>query len=813
MTRNIESVSNASKIIRSSSSEKSQKINESLSMSVPGRGQTAAEEANIFDKSELRLKLAGYKEYRCRGHNPCNAQSMLMTLKSRLSAERENDYGHAVEDISALLPALEQLAGELLMLDALERLTREQRDIVNKREEVVSGLIHAFTMLLDFLPHKQADIREKSRAALREELVKGALDRLLSGQKTEEDRQSQEAKIRAIIHTSPHLMRIKLRERLESFLTAGLAKLQEPVQQELDRVSYILKNARGFLSEAPSHAMPTGPAPFPVASTDFRHNVKKCSEILYTIVSHLQEKPTSQKDAVKHGRGERWGAQEVIRWSVPAKKIITSAENTIREVTNYFDPIELFDKSTRSLPRSQLISFNKATANIRELCLTLKEMSLPLQDQAIHLQRTARQLNNAITLAKNQGIKALVNVDTPENAVLVELLMLTHDTPQAQLIQAIQAARNVALQVQNAPATPQLPQSAVSTETEKVFHLFIQEFISTLQLAARQLNQTLQLAENDLQQQSVTDSLNRVIRITGKMQNDLRYQLESSTGVSLDSGRERLNEQKNIFLRTLHPVTCITGKNHTQYPVLTHNADQVRINKVRFSEIHRSILPMLNQVEKVRVANRMLEMALSTSGKKNDSGYQALNTAIQKCRGLDLNDIRNTGVYTVQVLGLKDIVVYQRGDIDANHSTTLGKVIRRLSGELQETAERLQIAAGSAAWSADENKQKLKLEVTRMTKQLETIKAEIKNVVWAATGIRLHNNPREGMIAKDAGEWLAVIRKEWDGKYTKQEINKEIENIIRCISKEFASEDDPEGQLFNTRIMLALKDAEGEGIA
>lgn len=816
LTRSLKSVSKSSETMQFPPSGKPQKHNEYPATSLPDRGCTAAKGINVYDEFVLGPKMTGYREYRCRGHNPGNAQSMLGVLKARLSAEKANGYGYAIKDISTLLPTLKQLTDELLTLETLESLTNAQRDAVNKREEVVWGLLHGFTLLLDFLPDKQARIRRENRMALSEELVNSALDRLLNQQKPGEDRQSYEAKIRALIHTSPYLMSIVLRERLASFFSAGLAKLHEPVKQELDRIDHTLKHACNFLSQAPDHAMPSGPNPFPVASTDFRHNVKKCAEWLGASVTRVsrntQEVLAFQKGTAKHER-EEWGqAQVAIRWSVPVKKISMSTEGAIREVTNTLDLQALFDKSTRSLPRSQLISFDKAPANTRDLCLRLKEMSLPVQGLAIQLQQAAGQLKSAIARAKSQGIQALPCIDTPEEAVLAELQILTEDNPQTQLLQAIHAVRNVVRQVQNAPTLPPIPQSTVSTETEKVFRLIIEEMFSTSQSAASQLNQTLWLAKNDFQQISVTDGLDRVIRMTGKLQNDLRYQLESSTGVSLDSSQEWLNGQKNIFLQTLHSITRITGKGHTQYPALTHSAEQMRMNKVRFSEIHRSMLPMLNQVEKVLVANRMLEMALSASGKGKDAEYQALNTAIHKCRDLDLDDIRKTGASAVQVSASEDIAVYQPGDISSNLSTTLARVLKRLAGELLETAERLQVAAGIAAWSANKNEQLLKLEATRMTIRLEAVKAEIKDVVWATTGTRLHNNPPEGMIAKDAGEWLAVLRKEWDGKYTQQEINKETERFIRCISKDFASEDDPEGKLFNTRIELALKDAEGDGI-
>lgn len=813
LTRSLKSVSISPETMQFPSS----RITEPPSMGTPSIVHISTEVTSILDKSVLELKLAGYREYRCRGHNPSNAQSMLKILQSRLATENKNGYGHAVRDISALLPALEQLTGELLTLDALESLSDQQRDVVNKKEEVVRGLLRDFILLLNFLPHRQAHFREKNREALRDELVNSALDRLLNEQKNTENHLGVEAEIRALINASPYLMSIPLRERLESFYAAGLAKLNEPVKQELDKINHTLKRTYSFLSQASRNDISPGPHPFPLSTTDFRYNVKKCAEVLDAAVSrvekNIQKISTFQKNTAKQGRGEWWRTQQAIRWSVPAKKIMTSAENTFREVTHYLDPVELYEKSTRSVPRSQLISFDKASANTRELCLRLKEMSLPAQGLAVQLQRAARELENAIMHAISRGTKALPAVDTPEKAVFAELQILTDDTPQTRLLQAMQVARNVTLRVQNGPSAVQpLPHPAVPTETEKVFLSFIQEFFSTLHSAACQLALTLQLAKNDLQQESVTDGLNRVIRTAGKMQNDLRYQLESSTGVSLDSSRELFHEQQNIFLRTLHPVTRITAKGHSLYPTLTHTAEQARINKARFQEIHRSILPMLNQVEKVRVANRMLEMALPTSGKENDSESQALNTAIQKCRDLQLNDIRTVGASAVQVSGTKDIAVYQRGDIETIHSTTLGKVLKRLSGELLETAQRVQLAAGGAAWSAGENKKMLSLEVTKITKRLETIKADIKDVVWATTGTRLHNNPPEGMIAKDVGEWLAVLRKEWDGKYTRPEINKETEKVINYISKEFASEDDPEGQLFKTRIMLALRDAERDGI-
>lgn len=771
-------------------SEKPQKINTSPSASVPDGGHTSVKGGDIYGESLLESKITWYREYRCRGHNLGNAPSMLKTLKSRLAAECMNGYESIVRDISALVPALEQLTGDLLTLETLENLTSEQRNVVNKREEVVRGLLHDLTLVLDFLPHTQAHIRETKREALRKELINSALDRFLNEQKNGKDRQAAEEEMRALVHTPPYLMSISLRERLESFFAAGLAKLNEPVKQELDRINHTLKIAYAFLSQAPDNNMPPGPNSFPVATTDFRHSVKKCTEVLAAVLNrvqgNIQETSTAQKD--------------------------TADKRILHQMSKYLELPALFNKSTRSLPRTQLIRFDKAPADTRKLCLKLKEISQPVQYLAVTLQQLARELGNAIAYEKSQGIKMLPAVDTPEKALLAELQIMTVATPQTQILQANQKVRDFMLQMKDASSATSLPPSAVPTNTEKFFRDVILAYFDSLQEAAGLLNRTLQLAQNDLQQESLSDGFNRVISMTRNILDDLTDQLEFRTGVSLGPSREWLNKQQKTLLQTLHSVTRITGKIHTQYPALTHTAEQARINKDRFGEIHRSILPMLNQVEKIRVANRMLEMVLTAPDKVNNSKDLAFNAAIQKCKDLDLDDIRKTGVFAVQVSGTKAIAVYQRGDNGINHSTTLGKVLKRLSEELLTTAQKLQITAEYAAWSADKNKQKIKLKVAKMTKRLETIKAEIKDVVWAATGTRLHNNSPEGMIAKDAGEWLAIIRNEWGEKYTEQEIKKKTENVIQYIIKELVSEDDSEGQLFKTRIMLALKDAEGDGI-
>lgn len=756
----------------------------------------------------LLKKLAIYREYARLGNNPEDARDRLAILQSKVSDKALKENKH-MQKIIEILPALICLERELLTTDAWQKTQKNQFDEINKRETIARELIHAFSMLPEHLLnesiHQQLYSNTQHRKVLTEELINGALQRLLTGRETEAERDVQLGKIRELITSAPHTMSIPLRERVEYFFSIALAKLHEPAEREFaelnQQLQRTIKNARYFLISSRYKS--------PCTSTDFLHCIKQCLEQLEKLVSGpeqgIRRMPASQSKIAQPGK-DKWLAPDGIRLSVPARKLADTAANVAHHATNFFDYARPFNKPAASVPLQPLKRFDQISKEARQRCVALKEMSTPARNMAEELQEAAARLDKAVKAAKNAGMRAIQKDKTPEQALLTELFILTEETPKTQLILAIQAVSSTVLRAQ-ALASPRAMSS-----TEKAFMAHIRQAEASIVDAASQLNTTIQLIENDLLQQSISDGLSRVIKITGNISDELNYALESATGVSLHSNREWLGKQLNLFITATHAITRIIAKGDTRFPASPYAAELPPENATRFCEIHLSVLPVLNEVEKIRVASEMLDMGLREVIKNKRAACQPLKTATDKCARINLESIQAAGASVVRVLRGHDIHIYQHGDEYTGTPITLGKVLGRLSDELLEIAGRLQTTSERVAWAAEENAQSISLALTGIKKRLNVIKTEIKDAVQAATGTRLHNNSLEGMIAKDAGEWLAALRKEWSEDVSRQETEKRTEEIIQHLSAALVTEDVSQGQLFRKRIGLALQDAEGDGV-
>ncbi|WP_227318147.1 hypothetical protein [Cedecea davisae] len=758
--------------------------------------------------SSLLKKLAIYREYARLGNNPEDARDRLAILQSKISDKALKENKH-IQKIIEILPALLCLESELLTTDAWQKTQKNQFDEINKRETIARELIHAFSMLPEHLLnesiHQQLYSNTQHRKVLTEELINGALQRLLTGRETEAERDVQLGKIRELITSPPHTMSIPLRERIEYFFSIALAKLHEPAEREFaelnQQLQRTIKNARYFLISSRYKS--------PCTSTDFLHCIKQCLEQLEKLVSGpeqgIRRMPASQSKIAQPGK-DKWLAPDGIRLSVPARKLADTAANVAHHATNFFDYARPFNKPAESVPLQPLTRFDQMPKETRQMCVALKEMSTPTRNMAEELQEAAVRLEKAVKAAKNAGMRAIQKDKTPEQALLTELFILTEETPKTQLILAIQAVSSTVLRAQ-ALASPR-----AMSPTEKAFMAHIRQANASIVDAASQLNTTIQLIENDLLQQSISDGLSRVIKITGNISDELNYALESTTGVSLHSNREWLDKQLNLFITATHAITRIIAKGDTRFPISSYAAERQLANATRFCEIHLSVLPVLNEVEKIRVASEMLDMGLREVIKNKRAACQPLKTATDKCARINLDSIQEAGTSVVRVLRGHDIHVYQHGDEYTGTPITLGKVLGRLSDELLEVTGRLQTTSELVAWAAEENAQSISLALTGIKKRLNVIKTEIKDAVQAATGTRLHNNSLEGMIAKDAGEWLAALRKEWSEDVSRQETEKRTEEIIQHLSAALVTEDVSQGQLFRKRISLALQDAEGDGV-
>ncbi|MFP7609915.1 hypothetical protein [Serratia quinivorans] len=779
-------------------------------------------------------KMALYSEYLHYGQNLADVQAMMNGLEAMLTTEGMKNIHHTAQ-ITAVLPALNSLTKTLLTQEVREKKTQAQLQNVNKNENVVRELISAFAILPDILLKTDSTTINKSlsdcRKALMDELAQSALKRLLTGTESENKRLAWEKEIKAII--CKNSQNIKIRERLVHFLASNYKRLQEPVKKGLttsvQQIEHAVRIANRDIiqPEKNIHTLLSTIAPKAQHSSfvrDIAEVTTALDEILSALklsIKNMSEFPTGTIEP--HHEADKWCYPDGIHLSVLLKKVVGITSDAIRPAEEGLRKFYRDKINHQRLAPFLRTSFSSLSPSDKMWCLKLKDLAAPLLTKAEQLERAANQLKSAIKDTLSAGIQTLAKPETAEEALLTELTIHTQDTPQVRLTNAIQEAQALAQHILSEPTVAVGTSLTLLTteqqKKEKKFSDIVQDVSGSLDDAARCLQETARLMqssvgknEDEARLTAIESSLEKAAKMARHAQDILLNGLDSVTGVRRHDKYEWIHKLGTDIRKNWQGITHLLRKSYHPYHLTSNKNAQNAEKKAFYHQLHQGIFPLLNEAEKLIVGSRRLEMALILRKKNGDQGQSAVNLIAEQCRKIDPKDIQKLWGQVSPLFSKRDIPLYQIGDEQGKHPLTLGSVLNKFADSLQKRGQILQDVSWNAQWAPDGEKTRLVL--TELSSQLEGIKAGIKDAVEAVTGTRVHNNPPEGMIVKDAGEWLMELKQEYAKMaIPAKEANDTVAEIVNHLCQTFTTKDDPDGKMFRHRVELAMKDAENGGIA
>lgn len=744
------------------------------------------------EASAINEKLPLYKDYSHYGYNPADIKSALETFADSLHHVMAENRSHIAlaEKIYAMLPVLNNLTKTLLTPEERRKLPLKELSNVNKQEKIIRDLISTFSALPGILLSidKLIQLPENSdvRHALADELVEGALARLPDGEEKEVWRRQLQNNIFSALDTEK--LPTEVQRQLSYFFDSSLADMQNSVRKALrEEMRQIKRSADRALSVIGEYAFLT--------DREFTDKVRSLVSVLDTFREELEEDCVEKKVSNPAQKEESW---------LPGKQQLNKIEHIPHAAKKKGD--KLLEEMKLFFRRQKFASFLALSLEDKAQCLTLKKIVAPVQDNAMLVRQAAARLKKAIREAKDAEIKREIKVTTPEQAFFTELMLLTADTPQTRLISAIQHAKEVAEAVLRlpSPATTEFPAEPGD------FLNFAQLSHEILISSAQALLNSAQQGEHDFSNEDLIAKLNYTKNTTEELQATINKGLESLSGVSVSDGDEGLLALNTKISRHWQAITTITKKKFRPYVSLQAGSASSEKQEERHIAVHQAVLPLLNETEKLRIACQQLEMALNAKVGLQQQRSSLLEKVAEQCRKKVPETILAYREALKNFFKDQDIPLCELVGGEAL-PTTMGSQLDQQAAELLNVIDTLQHASWLAEWVPYDKKGKAVDIVVSLQSCLTSIKASLKNVVEAGTGIRPHNNSPEGMIAKDAGEWLAGLKEEWittNPELSQAESARAIDDMVEELVKQFTTEEDPEGTLFRTRIRLAIQDAE-----
>ncbi|MCX8956649.1 hypothetical protein [Erwinia psidii] len=771
-----------------------------MAVNFKGDVKLQEEAGSIFDK-----KMDFYREYHHYGYNPVNVSAIpeAFDIAIKNNFLKYPSCVEMTEKINTMLPLLHKLAATILTEEDRKHLPNKRVYEINKQENIVRRLLTTIEGLPVLLQkaERQISLPEDPlvRNALADELIESVLTRLPDGRENEKWRQ--ELKMKIFSATESQWLPKPEQEQIKYFFDHSLAELQGSIQKELqDEIRKIKTTADAALRFIATH--------YRSAGKDFVDTVSHLVKILDNFLNRLENdcvKKKIIKPLKERGRGSCLNKTVLLQ---SGKKMLDKVQHTPHSARIKLDRM---GKNLKTFfPRDRLDPFLGLSLEDKQTCLAMKKRVAPLQDNALLIQQAASRLKEAINDASYAGVSGDLSVTTLEEALSRELMMLTTDTPKTRFISTVQTAKAVAKQVLSDVEVKAL----ASTNKQDPYSLFIQENAKVLILAAESLLEGAEQGETHFSQNVATAELDYAKKTAGRLQDIINKGLESVTGISLYDGDEWLHKLNAEIQNSWQGLTELVVKSYRPYLAFREvNANDVQKNE-HFNAVHCAVFPLLNETEKLRIASEELEAVLSEKVNIKNQHRSAVEKAAKKCREIDPENLRLFTEELGQQLRKRDITISQcvMGNITG---TTLAKQLNLQAEKLMEATETLHHVAWLAEW-VPANKQGKVIDIlTMLQSKMTSIKVNIKNVVEAGTGTRLHNNPVEGMIAKDAGEWLVKMKNEWRAAKpdaSPQEWGNTIEPMLEQLAEQFSTDDDPEGKLFRLRVELAMKDAEKGGI-
>ncbi|EXU75048.1 hypothetical protein [Erwinia mallotivora] len=783
----------------------------------------------------LAEKKALYNEFMYYKQSFENPQKMLDELSSRLSSEAMKDI-HYVKELKELLPVLKALAGSILTVEGRKKLKKSTLEEINKKEENIREIITISTILSEILYNTDSKTISKNlierKKILSGELIKRVMQKLsVSSEKRSEEQQKKfKNDIETIINTRPQT--ILIQERLDHYFSSAFKIIHDSIQKNLrDDIKKINKLARGVYSDIiePEESINTIltaagnrilPSPFVLTVKQITDKIDK---ILTTLDSNIEgvsqilppfNKPYNEPGQVFYSDG--------VHLSAFTDRITESALNLFRYAGNTLTDFyhkKINRENLTPFLHSPLRSFSTIQPSDKKRYLVLKSRAESLHADANQLCTATKQLKSAVKLAISSGFQTIPEYKTAKEALLDELNPHAKNLPQAKLFDAVQTVKIVADNIiyRNYDSPFSITPSSLTVEQkdkENKLSAIFKETSGSLDDAANCIIKVVELLQSPVHPGSYASWLNsiklnieRVLTITVQAPDIIWSGFDSTIGIRRHSKYEYPLKIKRNFQQNFHDISLLPKKAYRPYYVTPNKTRKSKEKIAHFSQIHQSVMPLLNETEKMIVLVRQLDAALIIWRKNNAEGKNILEGLAEKCQSVNLDNINQFWLAAGSVIRKNDIAVYQTGDERRTYKATLSSVLHKQTENIIVAAKRLHDASWQALWEPEGNK--IQATLTDLSGQLANIKAGIKGVLEAATGVRIDNNPPEGMVAKDAGEWLTKLKKKYRSiGIPEGDIENMVEDILCYFSHTFTTKDDPKGVLFRRRAELAMQDEE-----
>lgn len=742
--------------------------------------------------NSLNSRIAYYQSYIRYGNTPADIHASLKLLKQSLRTNTlfSNKLNRIFQRISAQLI---QLVDKLPSQAGQGRVQPDERHC---QQEAVNRLICATGTIHDMLVRTEdSKSQEDSRTiktALLKELQQGALRRMMkeSPAAVEGERQQQAFESQCQQYLSAPSQAVG--DMLQRFLAEGEMTLRQVTRKALEQqhgdIRCQLTKVRQFVEQTVNGALSGYPVETDVIFL-LRQLTKQLSALMQSLESRIRmtaamEEPHLHQD---------WLSPSGIILSVPVRKacggVLKSLRKTEKKLKHFHNKIN--HESVAPFQVSRLRAFSSLNDTERNSALTLKEQIWPVFILASMFEKTAKRLESAIVNACREGIDALPVVSCVEQALTAELLALDKDTPLAQLMQAVQCAEEQALEIINQPVT----QTAAS-DGNSVTGL-VQEYAGILDKAALKLLTAVNQTRTHFQSPDLVSDVKTVKKMARDVHSALMHALESRSGVALQEHYRWLKSVEIDLRAHWQGITSLAAKGRRRYH-LTANAPCSRAASHQAVAIQLAGMNLLHETAKIDLQSQRLHAALHQMIKEGEEQRSVVNCLARQISRIapdamvaSASDIKSRIATISPAVHLLEYAPHTQ-------PVALTDLMDSQLSALMQVGQQLQQTAWLVLWAPTGKTAHLSL--MRIKSELAQLKADIKDAIEAASGVRVHNNSPQGMVAKDAAEWL-------NRQYVGQNGEKWRQIALHLLSKAFKTDDDPDGELFRLRTELSMRDA------
>lgn len=795
--------------------------------------------AAIFSPDELfAARKARYKEYLRDGCNPPNMAQAANELSRSGNTE-----------LISLIAALKTAAAGLLTdieRSSLNALEREKTDTLRIRlGSLADILMKELPGILNAVrtpaPEERQKKQEERKKKFEEQLIKNALSRLKSNTKPEQtagegiEKTTLENEIRALLASPP----LRLSEKLRAYYAFNCEHkgVQASCKQKISQIEAALQSATEAayvvenIPSCPDCCNLNNPTDAHWPGCRNRPEMKKLIESANGLLKETGSLTDQLKDRIrklytpsvhKIRHQDEWLSSTGLR----AERIISTGRTLFRNLgkdllkagntgVNKLRHIALDYKAVKHLSR-----FSSVSDVEKDWLITLGLFINPIVADAIRVKHIASTFSKALVAAATDKV-TLYRPRTAETALFDELTSLTPVTPKALLLHAIRTANDALQDIESSPTDKSLKNALAEAYPDKA-RITERLLASRNDQAARLdeiiriLRKNVKLTETAFPSEGLLETMKNVKKAASAIRITLTEEFERHTGIAVKKSFNVLRKMYGDIADSWTSIISLITKLESKYYFHPLPEAEIPSRKQQIQCILQAAILLLSRAEQLRAVCRQLQLALVGNEKNIFPAPEALKVAMKKGRDIDSYAIRKLTSQIKRLLERVTICVYPKHDANLGESVTREPVPLRIL--FQQAACVLQTVANDlqdAAWHASypQGKQAIQDMLKDILLQVESIRKGIKDATKASTGQLVHINTPAGLIAKDVGQWLVVLEKNWRRLTTDADFTSFRKKVIADLVQEFGERSDPSGVLFRSRVELAYQDAKNGDIA